>query len=523
MASFYIIAIGGTGAKCAEAIIHAVAAGLFTPKPLKDSKIKILFVDPDDANGNVSRAKKTLEIYQKCYDLFKNSTVDGEQGQLPWMSMPIEDKDIWSPFGSGNKTLGDFFNYPNYKDTPIGHLFDVLYTQAERKDNLDEGFHGHPAVGSAVMSQINFRQDPDLFWKAFIDEVIQDYDRGTPKIFLCGSIFGGTGASGFPTLGKLIRNQLNSSKDPNKPKLGGLLMLPYFTYPVPSSQDPTEIYADPKDFLLKSEAALQYYLGQSEETFNIIYLLGDNEPIDVGKFKKGKADQLNEPHFLELYAALAARHFWLSDEIGTDRGKVALMESHKPGVISWEDIPKQEKNSLGNDIDTRDALITMTRFAFGWTAGSAVDLKDAAKIGIEKVKSGMPWVADYFYTKSFMGMGEDKSLPELDKEMEKISMIDNWCENFLSWLALIHYSQSSAERIKLFQANKFADPGGLIRKDINAFPDLVIDPQADRLKRSQNNFRELTYGFKPLKNKIGSPNTGALGLAKAWYLLSKPQ
>jgi hypothetical protein len=517
MASLYIIAIGGTGAKCAEAIIHAVAAGLFTPKPLKDSKIKILFVDPDDANGNVTRAKKTLEIYQKCYDLFKNSTVDDEQWQLPWMSMSIEDKDIWSPFGAGNKTLGDFFNYPNYKDTPIGHLFDVLYTQAERIDNLDEGFHGHPAVGSAVMSQINFGQDPDLFWKAFIDEVIQDYDRGTPKIFLCGSIFGGTGASGFPTLGKLIRNQLDLSRDPDKPKLGGLLMLPYFTYPVPPHQDQTEIYADPKDFLLKSEAALQYYLGQSEETFNIIYLLGDNELVDMGKFKKGKADQLNKPHFLELYAALAARHFWLSDEIQTERGKVALMESDQPGVISWKDIPKQEKNSLGNDIDAKDALIAMTRFAFGWTAGCAVDLQVAAAVGIEKVKAGMPWVADFFHTKRLFG--EDK-LPELDKkEKDKIQIIDNWCESFLSWLALIHYSQSSAARIKLFQANKFADPDGQIRKDITVFPDLVID--ADRLNRSQ--YRELTYGFKPLKNQIGSPNTGALGLAKAWYLLSKPQ
>lgn len=521
MASLYIIAIGGTGAKCAEAIIHAVAAGLFTPNPLQDSKIKILFVDPDEANGNIERAQKTYKIYQDCYALFQDSLADGQD----WMSMPIENKGVWSPFKAGNKTLTDLFKYSTYQETPIGDFFNVLYTQAEQKDNLDEGFHGHPAVGAAVMSQINLSQGTDEFWQTFINEVKLDFNRGIPKIFICGSIFGGTGAAGIPTIGQLIHNELERINGLESARLGALLMLPYFTYQVPPNQDPEEIYADPKEFVLKSEAALQYYLGQAEKIFNIIYILGDNEQVEIGKFQKGKAGQINKPHFLELYTALAARHFWLSNEVGTEWGKVALMESTEAGDISWQDIPRTEPNQLGNEVDARDALIAMTRFAFGWTAGCAPELQKANKIGVKQVQDGIPWFSQFFRPETLFGWGQDKNLPELKDEIETINTIDVWCENFLSWLGLIHYKRASGERnqifqvdkrIKLFQPDKFADPDGQSRKKLANFPDLVVDyPPAS--------FRELTAGLtKSLKKKLGSTNVGTVGLAKALYLLSKP-
>jgi hypothetical protein len=329
MASLYIIAIGGTGAKCAEAIVHLVAAGLFTPDPLKDSRVKIFFVDPDQSNGNVTHAQKTIKAYQDCYDVFKNST--SKDWQMPWMKMPLESRGIWSPFGGGNKTLIDFFNHANYKETSLGSLLEVLYTGGERTNNLDVGFRGRPAIGSAVLSQVNFNENPDPFWQELITEVSGDFNTGTPKIFLCGSIFGGTGAAGFPTLGKLLHNQLERSKGRSQAVLGGLLMLPYFEFSVPPSQDSQEVYARSEDFLLKTEAALRYYLGQAEETFDLIYLLGDSELMGIDKFSIGQADQENPPHFLELYAALAARHFWLTAKPDGDRGQVALMTRHQPG------------------------------------------------------------------------------------------------------------------------------------------------------------------------------------------------
>lgn len=519
MASLYIIAIGGTGAKCAEAIVHAVAAGLFTPKSSGNSKVKIFFVDPDEANGNVAHAMETIKIYQNCYNLFQDSTSEDEQGQLPWMSLPIESKNLWSPFSAGNKTLIDFFNHASYKETPLGSLLEALYTEGEQTNNLDVGFRGRPAIGSAVLSQVNFSQNPDEFWQRFIDEVKQDFNSGTPKIFLCGSIFGGTGAAGFPTIGKLLRNELKRIKGLDKAVLGGLLMLPYFQFNVPPSQSQEEIYARSEDFLLKTEAAMRYYLGQAEETFNLIYLLGDRELVEVGNFSIGQADQQNPPHFLELYAALAARHFWLTEEPGEDRGRVALMARHQQGEIRWNDIPQQEPNE-GNTLDAQAALIAMTRFAFAWTAGVTLDLKDALDLGIGKFQRGADWFSLFFRPETWLGWGRDEVLPELKPEMDKILTIDRWCENYLTWLALIHYAQASSDSFKLFQANRFAHRDGQLRKQIEEFPDLVFDPNADRTRQARDTYREITLSLtKDLKNKLGSPNVGALGLAKALYLL----
>ena len=69
MSSLYVIAIGGTGAKCAEAIMHLAASGLLTPQPPQNSKIKIIFIDPDESNGHIDRAKKTIQTYQACHQL----------------------------------------------------------------------------------------------------------------------------------------------------------------------------------------------------------------------------------------------------------------------------------------------------------------------------------------------------------------------------------------------------------------------------------------------------------------------
>ena len=59
----YVIGIGGTGARCVEAIIYLAAAGLF------ESPLHILLIDPDQNNGNANRTKKLVSAYhqlQRC-------------------------------------------------------------------------------------------------------------------------------------------------------------------------------------------------------------------------------------------------------------------------------------------------------------------------------------------------------------------------------------------------------------------------------------------------------------------------
>ena len=306
--TLYIIAIGGTGARCVEAITQCAATGLFTEEP-----IKVVFVDADESNGNLSRTSETIKTYQECYELTKNNA------QIPWMKTPIELLSFRSPFSnSTNKTLGSFLNYNSYKNShpALGHLFDVLYTKDERETPLDVGFRGRPAIGSAIISQVNFDETEQEPCATLIKLIRADLGTGkSVHIFLCGSIFGGTGASGFPTIGRLLVNKLSRLEGCDRLKIGGLLMLPYFAFLVPNEQDNNSIYARADQFLLNTESALRYYVNEAQSTFDAVYMLGNQNPSNV-KFSIGKNSQCNEPHFIELYAALAAKHFLLDADRG---------------------------------------------------------------------------------------------------------------------------------------------------------------------------------------------------------------
>ena len=63
---------------------------------------------------------------------------------------------------------------------------------------MDIGFVGNPNIGSVVLNQF---KDSDEF-KGF-SNIFGEGDR----IFIISSIFGGTGAAGFPTILKNIRNK----------------------------------------------------------------------------------------------------------------------------------------------------------------------------------------------------------------------------------------------------------------------------------------------------------------------------
>ena len=61
----YLIGIGGTGAKCVEAVAKLAAMGLFTEEP-----IKVLFVDADETNGNLARARTSIGTYKRTCLLY---------------------------------------------------------------------------------------------------------------------------------------------------------------------------------------------------------------------------------------------------------------------------------------------------------------------------------------------------------------------------------------------------------------------------------------------------------------------
>ena len=400
--SVYIIAIGGTGARFAEAVAHLSAAGLLA-KDNDPEDLQILFVDRDTGNGNLVATDKTLDIYQRCQEI-----IGGNRENL--MPTKLERLGLWSISNEGR--LADAFKYYSYgKDDPVKHLFDVFYTQQERDMDLKDGFKGRPAVGAAFMSQLKKKDD----WDNLMDRIENDSNGGgSPKIFLCGSIFGGTGASGFPTLGRMIANDLgpDGKNVLDKVMLGGLLMLPYFQFTATRRSKNEEIYARSEEFILKTEAALHYYNTQ-ELGYDAVYLLGMPRSMMVDEFSTGGRNQRNQPHFLELYGALALRDYLFSSK--SSNLEARIISRRTLTSVTWDDIPKKD--------DVRRQLLNSARFAFAWISSISPDLEHARKSGRLD-----------FWSKRFFNSQELNN----NEEIDKIKDIKEWCEDYLRWLGNIH-------------------------------------------------------------------------------------
>ena len=84
------------------------------------------------------------------------------------------------------------------------------------------------------------------------------------------------------------------------------LLLPYFGFDKPQDGEQS-VFAETKFFALNTQAALQYLTENSNGIFDTVYLIG-NENRENYKSSTGGAQQQNNAHFVELYAAMAMVH-----------------------------------------------------------------------------------------------------------------------------------------------------------------------------------------------------------------------
>jgi hypothetical protein len=488
----YLIGIGGSGAKCVEAVIQLASVGLFTQEP-----IKVLFVDADESNGNVERARNSLNIYNKCYQ----AAIGKDKQQCPWMQTEIESFGLWSPFvnNSLNKELSSFFNYNTLKQSQpeLAHLFDVLYTDREKQEQLDVGFRGRPAIGAAVMSQVDLDKLEEEPWGNIIRQIQADVGGGKEaKVLLCGSIFGGTGASGLPTIARLIKNKLDKINVRDRVKVGSIFFLPYFSFTPNSGETEDSIYAKSEQFLLNTEAALRYYVHQAEGIFDVVYLLGNESLSKEKNFSIGKNTQRNQPHFIELYSALAARHFLLDNTASKET--IVLMARGASKQVNWKDIP--------DETAVQKILGSGTRFAHTWLAEIAPELEKAKHEGFARYERYMPWANGFYDSKADSPNKFDDT-----KHQEAIKIINDWCKDYLRWLYEVH--QCESDKIDLFKASILNPSQNLQGQNLQHL--IVGDLRDAKTKLKDEPAR--------IKNAIDSKqvkglNQGTIGLAQAVYL-----
>jgi len=419
---YYVIGIGGTGAKCVEAFVHLAAAGLVVPA----EDIYAFFVDPDESNGSLGRAQVTLTSYTDCrklalgtVDLFRNTITIGKP-------------DVWSPFqGAGKKQLDQFFNYQNLtQQTPAAaHLMDVLFSPSEKATELSEGFRGHPSIGAAVMGKTvdPSQEEP---WTTFEANLRRDATAHgqEPKIVLFGSIFGGTGAAGIPTIARLIAQRLQGMNIQNV-SIGAVMMLPYFSFERVQTDD---LHADAHDFLLNTHAALKYYYNQEYlKTFRAVYFLGERRLSPMGAPAKGGRDQQNEPHFLELYAGLAAIDFFQN---GPTRPCVMVARGGQ-GSLQWTDLPGGQ--------EVRRKLAQLTRFA---VAFKYCYHKELTSIAAHGKGYQAPFFVRYF-AKRGVSLNQDN--------LQQLNKVAEFCDKYLRWIGYVHESAGTTPQLQLIDYHAF--------------------------------------------------------------------
>lgn len=362
-----IIGVGGTGAKVVEAVLHFAAMGI------GPNVLEVGFVDQDESNGNLNRAVTVFTDYREARQSWRDGAVhriDGAQ-ECPLLKTDVRPLDggeaKWIPDDRAGATLASLFG--SMKEDQF--LFDALFERsgdpATEEQNLDlgQGYRGRPHIGAAAMTLKS--EERNAFWDAITEAIKSAGMAGDVRILIAGSVFGGTGAAGFPTIARLIRDRLNEKGITRNVDIGGVLMLPYFGFPDPS-EDQDQNVARAHEQQMQARGALQHYqhlLGHKnreagEHIFDQLFLIGWNPFFSLDVHSKGAGSQRNPALLPEFLAAAAAARFFGSNRLPDAEvtQNITVSAREHADRITWADIP----SITSSDTDRRSLHEHISRF-----------------------------------------------------------------------------------------------------------------------------------------------------------------
>jgi len=303
MSKIYVFGIGGTGSRVLKSLIMLLATGV----KIDADEIVPIIIDPDHAAADLTRTVKLMQDYKKIrnqIDFNSSSTntffkTDINLSIIPSVTMPLRN--------TQNVRFKEYIELELMKDN-VGNynsnyaLASMLFSNKNLNSDMDVGFKGNPNIGSVVLNQFASSSE-------FID-FAASFNQGD-RIFIISSIFGGTGASGFPLLLKNLRsisNEIAGNGNIKNAPIGAVTVMPYFDVaPDNNTIENKRSQIDSSSFISKTKAALSYYDKNMTEA-NALYYIAD----DISKQytnSEGGTTQQNDAHFVELAAALSIIDF----------------------------------------------------------------------------------------------------------------------------------------------------------------------------------------------------------------------
>jgi len=314
----FLFAIGGTGSRVLKSLIMLSAAGVRpldeNGKPVEDVEIVPVIIDPHKGNEDLKRTESLLNDYRSIRQRLYGNALNADgffatrfvtlREIMSNTAVTLNDTFIFNLAAVEQNKFRDFIAYDTMNEANQA-LTSLLFADYQLENKMNIGFVGSPNIGSVALNEIKDSNEFKAFSNVF---------RPDDRIFFISSIFGGTGAAGFPIMVKNIRQAGNLEGIENRDALsrapiGALTVLPYFTL----EGSKTDRRIATSDFIVKTQSALYYYkgtlTGANDSNVNTIFYVGDQVRSKPYLYDPGEHGQRNNAHLVELVGAMAPLQF----------------------------------------------------------------------------------------------------------------------------------------------------------------------------------------------------------------------
>lgn len=323
---YFCYCIGGTGARIAEVAAHLCAMNMINAAATDE--IEFIIVDKDKECGGTQQARRVIGSVRtlspgafdrsgilngnNAREFCKNHINVNTDWDFTLALARLKERNAGGVQNAGAISLKDAVSRTNNNDDKV--LMNAFYTQKEQNIDTDKGFYGDPSVGSLIFKYMvkndgnqNDIANPVTGWLG------QHANAGDEaRVFIIGSIFGGTGAAIFSNLASHLRDSANVGRL----FISGVLLLPYFSF----GDGGQNAKVNSAEFFKKSKVALDEYdrdlnLIRTENnpngSFDSLYVCGQYEcHMTSENYADGGTNQNNHFDLVDLVAASAMVDFF---------------------------------------------------------------------------------------------------------------------------------------------------------------------------------------------------------------------
>lgn len=297
MKKVFVFCVGGTGIRVMKSITMLMAGGMST----NGYTVVPVILDPHLDLEEKKNLDSLIENYENIYNKSINngdSTLNSLGGFFGSEILTLPE--LCNQTNDMRQNAGSKMKFRSYiglanigVDNINNFLIETMFSTKNLNSPLSVGFKGNPNVGTVVLGDM-------IEGATWFNDFKHQCEKGD-RVFIISSIFGGTGASGYPLLEKKIKYS-DSQPAVKNALMGAVTVMPYYAL-----KDPTVSGSDidSANFYTKTKAALAYYDGKVKSDF--LYYIGEKSLRQVYDNDENKQD--DKANFVELIAATALFDF----------------------------------------------------------------------------------------------------------------------------------------------------------------------------------------------------------------------